>query len=109
MVFYLFSKLSGFAKGVFHTQLQIFRNIMLKYIISREHIELLVCHFLLIYVHSLNQLFNEYLDEFPAILDSLFHKLVDATVTPIGVKSGEWQGVLTQKIYMPKWHQFRLF
>ena len=33
-------------------------------------------------------LFNEYLVEMPAILDSLFHKVVNATSSPIGVEGG---------------------
>ena len=41
----------------------------------------------------------------PAILDSLFHKVVNTTSTPIGVEGGgwwvamKWQGVPVQKLF----------
>ena len=44
----------------------------------------------------------------PAILDSLFHKVVNTTSIPIGVEGGglwvatKWQGVPIQKLLWPK-------
>ena len=37
---------------------------------------------------SIDQLFKEQLVEFPAILGSLFHKVVNTISTPIGVEGG---------------------
>ena len=56
--------------------------------------------------HSVDGLFNGYLVEMPAILDSLFYKVVDTTSTPIGVESGgwetiKWRDLLIQKIIWP--------
>ena len=45
-------------------------------------------------------------------LDSLFHKAVNITSTPIGVESGGWWvalGFKLKKMFMSKWHQFKLF
>ena len=38
--------------------------------------------------HSADRLFNGYLVEMPAILDSLFHKVVDTTSSPIEMEGG---------------------
>ena len=38
-----------------------------------------------------DQLYNEYLVELPANLDSLFHKINNTTSTPIGVEGEEPQ------------------
>ena len=62
---------------------------------------------------SVDQLFN--LVELPAILDSLFHKIVNTTSTPIVVEGGvwwvatKWYRVPIQKFCMAIWCQFRLF
>ena len=32
----------------------------------------------------------QWIDKMPAILDSLFHKVVNTTSTPIGVEGGVW-------------------
>ena len=51
----------------------------------------------------------------PAILDSLFHKVVNTTSSPIGVEgrgcwgATKWQDLPVQKLFMDKWLQFRLF
>ena len=45
----------------------------------------------------------------PVILDSLFHKVVNTTNSPIGVEGGGWWGatkwleILIQKLFMAKW------
>ena len=52
----------------------------------------------------------------PTILDSLFHKEVNTTSSPIRVEGGgwwvvmKWQLFLFKKLknYMAKWHRFRL-
>ena len=60
------------------------------------------------------QLINSLTIEVSAILDSLFHKLVNTTSTPRGVGGGgrwvamKWCRVLIQKL-LSKQHQFRLF
>ena len=38
--------------------------------------------------HSVDGLFNGWLVEMPTILDSLFHKVVNTTSSPIGVGGG---------------------
>ena len=50
----------------------------------------------------------------PAILNSLFHKVVNTTSSPIEVEGGWWWGAtkwpdLPIKSYKAKWLQFRLF
>ena len=50
----------------------------------------------------------------PAILDSLFHKVVNTTSSFIGVEGGGWWGatkwrdLLIQNFFMPKWLHFQL-
>ena len=50
--------------------------------------EQLVCISPLIYSNPVDGLFNGWLVEMPAILDSLFHKVVNTTSIPIGVEGG---------------------
>ena len=51
----------------------------------------------------------------PAILDSLFHKVVNTASIPIGVEGGGWWGatkwweLLIQKLFYAKWLLFRPF
>ena len=51
----------------------------------------------------------------PTILDSLFHKVVNTTSSPIGVEGGgwwgatKWQDPMIQKLFMAKWLQFKPF
>ena len=60
---------------------------------------------------------DSYIVEMPAILDSLFHKVVNTTSIPIGVEGGgwgwwgatKWREVPMQTLFMAKWLQFRLF
>ena len=48
----------------------------------------------------------------PAFLDSLFHKVVNTTSSPIGVDGAGWweatkrQDLPIQKLFMAKWLQF---
>ena len=57
--------------------------------------EQLVCNSPLIYSNPrplVDGLFNGRLVEMPAILDSLFHKVVNTTSILIGMESGGWWG-----------------
>ena len=62
---------------------------------------------------SVGQLLNGQLAELPAILDSLFSGLVNATSTFIGVGGGgaatKWRVISILKLNKAKWCQLRLF
>ena len=78
-----------------------------------------MCNFKYLEIHFWNIQFiisqectEQLVFEMPAILDSLFLKVVNTTSSPIGVEGGgatKWWALPIQKNYMAKWHQFRLF